>query len=101
LHDLFKIGIRSDKRNQGIDDDDDDDDGHGLYVVCAALTCRHMSFFRKHEERKLVLSAYNAILNFIPKLKRILPLEDDADPEYFYKVVEAVRSLHTPCRTMT
>jgi hypothetical protein len=59
------------------------------------------SIFRKDEEREILLTAYEAILKLIPKLKMLLPIEDDADPHYFYKVVNAVRNAHTPRDTLT
>lgn len=42
-----------------------------------------------------MLAAYNAMLDFIPRLKSLLPFQNDTDPEYFYKVVNAVRRQHS------
>jgi hypothetical protein len=48
------------------------------------------------------LTAYKAILDFIPKLKKLLPIQDDSDPDYFYGVVNSVRtSAHTPLDALT
>ncbi len=98
LNDIFKLGIRADRRNLVVRDDDD---VYNMYVFCANLIWHHTSFFREEGEKDLILSAYSAILNLIPKLKKMLPTKDDADREYFNKIVNAVRSAHTPCRAMT
>jgi uncharacterized protein YktA (UPF0223 family) len=60
--------------------------------------CRR--FYNTDEEKELLLTAYRAILDLIPKLKKLVPIQNDLDEEseYFYKVVDAVRSsAHTPC----
>jgi hypothetical protein len=56
---------------------------------------RYSSFYRTDEEKEIITTAYNSILIFIPKLKTLLPIQDGADPAYFYGVVNAVRSAHT------
>lgn len=37
----------------------------------------------------------------IPKLKKLLPIHDNADREYFYRVVNAVSNAHTPGDVLT
>jgi hypothetical protein len=70
---------------------------HAYIAVFAHWHCTPL--YRKHEEKSTLLKVYAAILNLIPKLKVLLPIEDDADPTYFYKVVSAVRDLYTFCYT--
>jgi hypothetical protein len=53
-----------------------------------------MPLYRKAEDKDLMLGAYKAILDLIPKLKRLLPVQEDADSEYFYGVVNAVRTAY-------
>src|SRR5260221_4359618 len=105
LPDIFKIGIQYDKRNLAMDndDDDDDDDVKDLYVICYTLISliTHRSFYRKDEEKELLLNTYTGILNLIPKLKKVLLLNNNVNEDYLPKVINAVHSAHTPCDTMT
>jgi len=77
-----------------------------VFVTCAYFLrpfdpAKCTSFYRKDEEKGFILTAYKAILDLIPKLKRFLPIEDDTDPDYFYKIVNAVRSAYTLCDALT
>jgi len=105
LPDIFKISIWYDKRNPAMDDDNDNDNDNvkDLYVICYTLISliMHCSFYRKDEEKELLLNTYTGILNLIPKLKKVLLLNDDVNEDYLPKVINAVRSAHTPCDTMT
>jgi hypothetical protein len=48
------------------------------------------------------LSAYRAIIKFIPKFKDVLPYQANVDKEYIHKVIDAVRNAHIlPCNDMT
>ncbi len=99
------ISSRYDKRNPAMDDDNDNDNDNvkDLYVICYTLISliMHCSFYRKDEEKELLLNTYTGILNLIPKLKKVLLLNDDVNEDYLPKVINAVRSAHTPCDTMT
>jgi hypothetical protein len=72
-----------------------------MYVISAIFMSCHASFYSSAEERGIILTAYHEILKFIPKLKTILPYQADANEEYYYNVLLAVSSAHTPCDTMT
>src|SRR5258708_23560245 len=93
------------KRNLAMDNDNDNDDDNvkDLYVICYTLISliTHHSFYRKDEEKELLLNAYTGILNLIPKLKKVLPLNNDVDEDYLPKVINVVRSAHTPYDAMT
>ena len=65
-----------------------------MYALYFYLT-RRISSCRTEEVKERVIIAYKAILGLIPKLKKLLPIQDDADPEYFFKVVNAVSNAHT------
>src|SRR5260370_3771096 len=105
LHDIFTISIQYNKRNLAMDNDNDNDDDNvkDLYVICYTLISliTHHSFYRKDEEKELLLNAYTGILNLIPKLKKVLPLNNDVDEDYLPKVINVVRSAHTPSDAMT
>jgi hypothetical protein len=47
------------------------------------------------------LTVYTEILDLIPKLYVLLPIEEDADPTYFYTVVNAVRCSYASCYVFT
>ena len=59
-------------------------------------------FCRTQQQKDFLITAYKAILGLIPKLRKILPIRGDVDAEeYFYKVVNAVRSAHIPHNPLT
>jgi hypothetical protein len=69
-----------------------------MYVFMRCINRTHYSlFYRNDDEKEVIMTAYKAILGLVPKLRRLLPIQDDADPAYFYGVVNAVRSAHTSC----
>jgi hypothetical protein len=63
---------------------------------CFDLAGRVLSFYRTEDLKEIILTAYRAVLTLIPKLKKFLPFQDNADTELLYNVVAAVRIAHTP-----
>ena len=56
---------------------------------------QYISLYRTDEEKDLLVTAYKAILNLIPKLKKHIPIHEDADFDYFYSIVNAVCGAYT------
>lgn len=67
-----------------------------MYVLYALLYSLFLMSYRTEEEKSLLVTAYRAILALILKLKTYLPIQEDADTEYFYKVVTEVCNVHMP-----